>query len=95
MDNSLWMYSCHQASRLISDALERKLAPTERLRLRMHLMFCKMCRDYEQNIHLLETTLIRMGDLNSEGSQLTDKEMTLISSNLKTIQTNVDDPPKP
>lgn len=92
MAKSSLMYSCHEASRIMSDALERKLAPTEWLRLRMHLAFCKMCRNYEQNIHLLESTLDKLGDQGTRSDQLSDAEKTLIRSNLKAILQDSSDP---
>jgi len=95
MAKSSWMYSCHEASRMISDALERNLAPTEWMRLRMHLALCKMCRDYEQNIHVLESTLNRLGDQGTQNDQLSDDEKTLIRSNLNTILKDASDTPKP
>lgn len=88
MNKSLGMYSCQEASRLISDALERKLAPTERLRLRLHLVFCKMCRDYEQNIHMLESTLSRLNDLDSVGEKLSEDEKIHMHASLKAILGN-------
>lgn len=36
--------SCKEATRLASDAFERKLSIRERLSLRMHLLICHMCR---------------------------------------------------
>jgi len=95
MAKSSWMYSCHEASRMISDALERKLAPTEWMRLRMHLALCKMCRDYGQNIHVLESTLNKLGDQDIGGDQLSDDEKALIRSNLKVILKDADDTSRP
>jgi hypothetical protein len=96
MAKTSWMYSCHEASRMISDALERKLVPTEWMRLRMHLAFCKMCRAYEQNIQLLESTLDKLSDLDIQSDQLSDAEKTLIRSNLKAmIQDSSDSAPQP
>jgi len=36
-------FSCLEATRLASDALERPLTWSERLRLRLHLLMCDMC----------------------------------------------------
>ena len=40
---SLLMLTCKEASRLSSEALDRKLAVREWLALRMHLALCKGC----------------------------------------------------
>jgi len=47
------MYSCEQAARLSSKAMEQPLAPTERMLLRMHLMMCKGCTGFAQQIEFL------------------------------------------
>jgi len=47
------MYSCEQAARLSSKAMEQPLAPTERMLLRMHLMMCKGCTSFAQQIEFL------------------------------------------
>ncbi|HKJ83066.1 MAG TPA: zf-HC2 domain-containing protein [Mariprofundaceae bacterium] len=45
---------CRQASRLESDAFERKLAPGERLRLQFHLLFCSACRHYRRDLQMMQ-----------------------------------------
>ncbi|MBK5105016.1 MAG: zf-HC2 domain-containing protein [Burkholderiales bacterium] len=47
------MYSCEEAARLSSRAMEQPLAPTERILLRMHLMMCKGCTGFAQQIEFL------------------------------------------
>ena len=40
---------CRQATRLISDAHERELALNELLGLRVHLLICPHCRQFQRN----------------------------------------------
>jgi len=47
--------SCQQASQLVSDAHERRLKLSERLRLRLHLLICSICRNYAHDIRLLKS----------------------------------------
>jgi len=47
------MYSCEQAARLSSQAMEQPLAPSERILLGMHLMMCKGCTGFAQQIEFL------------------------------------------
>ncbi|MBE0624680.1 MAG: zf-HC2 domain-containing protein [Burkholderiales bacterium] len=47
------MYSCEQAARLSSKAMEQPLAPKERILLGMHLMMCKGCTGFAQQIEFL------------------------------------------
>lgn len=80
----------------MSDALDRKLAPTERLRLSMHLALCRRCRNFGQNIHLLESILNKLGDRDIRSGQLSDAEKSQIRSNLKAaLQDSTDSLPQP
>lgn len=47
------MYSCKQASRLSSRAMEQPLGTLERLLLRLHLMMCGRCRNFTRRIEFL------------------------------------------
>ena len=47
------MYSCEEASRLSSRAMEEPLTPTERVLLRMHLMMCNRCSNFSRQIDFL------------------------------------------
>lgn len=44
------MLSCEEATRLMSDAMERPLAVRERLSLNVHLAMCKGCRNFGQQV---------------------------------------------
>ena len=50
---SKWMYSCAEAARRSSRALEEPLRPSERALLRTHLMMCKGCRNFTQQLEFL------------------------------------------
>jgi len=47
--------SCQQVSQLVSDSHERQLTLSERLRLRLHLLMCSLCKAYERDIRLLKS----------------------------------------
>ena len=47
------MYSCEQASKLSSRAMEQPLTPSERVLLRMHLMMCGRCSNFARQIDFL------------------------------------------
>lgn len=54
------MTSCKEASRLASDALNRRLTLRERIALRTHLLICAACRRFEQQIAFLHDAASRM-----------------------------------
>jgi hypothetical protein len=45
--------NCKQASRLQSEAFDRKLPFTQRFGLRIHLLLCTWCRRYGQQLRFL------------------------------------------
>ena len=44
---------CKEASQLQSDAFDRELTLMEHIRLRIHLLICGACRNYSENLELL------------------------------------------
>jgi hypothetical protein len=49
--------SCHHATRLISESMDRRLSPREILMLKIHLLVCDLCQKFEQNIQDLRKIL--------------------------------------
>jgi hypothetical protein len=49
--------SCKMASKLASDACERRLTFAEWLRMRLHMIMCASCRNCEKEIRLIHDTL--------------------------------------
>lgn len=47
------MLNCKSATGLVSQAQERTLSMTEKLRLNVHLMMCAGCRNFSQQIPFL------------------------------------------
>jgi predicted anti-sigma-YlaC factor YlaD len=47
------MLSCKEATRLMSDAQDRKLGLAERLQLDLHLAICKGCRNFGDQMAFL------------------------------------------
>ena len=47
------MYSCEQASKLSSQALEEPLGLLDRSLLRLHLMMCRGCSNFSRQIEFL------------------------------------------
>lgn len=51
------MLTCKQASQLLSQSLDRPLTRGERLRLRFHLLICRFCKRFGQQIVGLRTAI--------------------------------------
>jgi hypothetical protein len=51
------MLSCKQASQIISQSLDRPLTIRERFALKLHLLICKYCKRFSQQLHTLRVAL--------------------------------------
>jgi predicted anti-sigma-YlaC factor YlaD len=49
------MDSCRDISALVSRAMDERLPPVARLRIRLHLLICGACRRFEAQVQLLRT----------------------------------------
>lgn len=47
------MLNCREATKLLSDSLERRLTVRQRIGLRLHVMMCSACRAYGRQIAVL------------------------------------------
>ena len=57
------MYSCEEASRLSSRAMEEPLTLSERVLLRMHLALCKRCAGFSRQIQFLRRAARKMPEV--------------------------------
>ncbi|MFN4236899.1 MAG: zf-HC2 domain-containing protein [Vogesella sp.] len=53
------MMNCQQASRLISDGMDRPLTRSEQVRLSFHLLMCRNCRHFRQQMQQLRQGIRR------------------------------------
>jgi len=51
--------NCKEASRLISQAQERRLSPCEWIRLRLHIRWCVVCQRVERQMGFLREVMRR------------------------------------
>ena len=54
--------NCREASRLISQAQERRLLPREWIRLRLHIYYCVVCKRVESQMRFLRGAMRRYRD---------------------------------
>lgn len=47
------MLTCKQSAELMSQALDHRLGPGERLKLRLHLIFCNGCRNARRHFSFI------------------------------------------
>ncbi len=60
------MLTCKEVTRLVSESLDRKLSVAERFRLKIHLMICKGCKNFSEQMTFLRKICrqyaVRKGD---------------------------------
>ncbi len=54
------MLSCKQASKIISQSLDKPLTMRERFALKLHLIICKYCKRFSQQVQTLRVALKQM-----------------------------------
>ena len=54
--------SCKEATRLLSQAEDRRLGPVERLKLRAHLALCDFCTRFAAQLRFMREAMRRLGD---------------------------------
>ena len=59
------MLSCKEASRLVSQGLDRDLGLLARLRLRLHLAICEGCTNFKKQMDFLRRALRELGTRSS------------------------------
>jgi len=53
------MLSCREATKMMSDGLDRRLTRWQRMQLRLHVMMCSACRAYRHQLELVRALLRR------------------------------------
>jgi predicted anti-sigma-YlaC factor YlaD len=56
------MMSCKQATRLVSQGLDRELGFTARVRLRVHLAICDGCTNFRKQIGFLREAMAKLAE---------------------------------
>lgn len=55
-----WM-RCREASRLSSEAMDRRLSFADRASLRIHLAICNGCTNFQRQVTFLRDAIARLG----------------------------------
>jgi hypothetical protein len=56
------MLTCKEATQLVSQGLDRRLAFHERLALRLHLLVCNGCSNFRKQVTFLRKAMARLAD---------------------------------
>jgi len=87
------MMSCQEAAKLISEGKDHPLRFGEKMGLKMHLLFCVLCRGYKKNLDLLSRIAARAGE--AVMSRLSfgagDEELVMSTSSKQRIKDALDE----
>lgn len=61
--------NCKDVSRLISEGFEKTLPHDEAMRLRLHFVICRTCRDVNEQMSFLRSAMQRLGKGEPDGGQ--------------------------
>ncbi|EUJ11403.1 hypothetical protein Meth11DRAFT_2246 [Methylophilaceae bacterium 11] len=64
------MLNCKQTSQLVSQSLDRRLSLRERIAVRLHLLICKYCKRFSQQLLAIRIGLQRMTKSMEEDTHL-------------------------
>jgi hypothetical protein len=54
------MLTCKEASKLVSQSLDRPLTWLEKIQLKLHLLICNPCTQFKRQLNMLRTALQRV-----------------------------------
>ncbi len=79
------MMKCKQASQLVSRALDGKLTMRERFALKFHLLICKYCSRFSQQLTTLSVVINNMGKSIEDDTSITlpTKTKNIITQSLE------------
>jgi len=77
-----WMFNCKKVTQLLSESLDRNLPLYQRMGMRIHLMMCKFCSRYKEQLLFLRKTA-RLYSENSEDSDLSIQLSSEVGKRIK------------
>ena len=81
------MFTCKQASKLISQSLDRPLTWSAKLQLRLHLLICAPCTQFKRQLNMLRLALQRIRN-NIENDHTVTLPLDVKNRILHTIESN-------
>lgn len=60
----VFLPTCKEIHRLASEKLDRRLSYRERMRWRMHLLYCTGCRNFNGQLQLIRSAMHRLAAAN-------------------------------
>lgn len=69
----LWLFNCEKIARMVSDSMDQDLPYGKRMGIRLHLMMCRYCTRFAQQLKQLRTAIQAGADDELPPQSLDDK----------------------
>lgn len=90
-----WMFSCKEVTVLVSAAQDRKLSRMERFKIRLHLLFCTGCMNFNRQMATLSKAAHRLAGHTKSGADapvLSSEARQRIKAQLHECEQHDEDP---
>lgn len=71
------IFSCQQASRMVSESMDRTLTFRERMTLRMHLLMCSFCTRFSHQLRFLRRAAEHFSRAHQDSSLAPDETLSV------------------
>ena len=71
------LFSCQQASQMVSESLDRPLRLRDRVTLRMHLLMCSFCTRFSRQMRFLRRAAIRFRQAAPEPTAASEETLSV------------------
>ena len=61
-----WMFNCNEVSQKVSESMDRVLPFHQQMMIRFHLLFCKYCARFRDQLLLIRKAIRTEGDSDKE-----------------------------
>lgn len=85
---SKFMPDCNAISKKISESMDHKISPYDRIMIRIHVLFCKFCKQYKNQLIIVRSILRKYSENIKENDSnispnLQQEAIARIKQNLK------------
>jgi hypothetical protein len=91
------MLTCREVSRLVSQSMDARLPLTQRLGMRIHLLYCVWCRRYAAQLQFLRKATRELGNVSDDPNspKLSEEAKEQMRARLRDAVPGPPPPPSP
>ncbi len=81
----IWLFNCKEVSHLVSESMDHKISVSKRMGVRFHLMMCKHCARFENQLTMIRS-LLKNRSTDSTSLKMDEEVKKKITQSLKEYQ---------